>query len=90
MAKGFNYRKTCLKLPLKKNDQKLVFKTDYPQMQVKSIAECSKGSIPQYFRPSLSYQYLVSIVAKGFSYSKTCFKGPLKKTKSWFSRPIIP
>ena len=24
-------------------------------MQVKSIAECSKGSILQYFRPSLSY-----------------------------------
>ena len=24
-------------------------------MQVKSIAECSKGSIPQFFRPSLSY-----------------------------------
>ena len=25
-------------------------------MQVKSIAECSKGSILQYFRPALSYQ----------------------------------
>ena len=25
-------------------------------MQVKSIAECSKGSILQYFRPSLSYR----------------------------------
>ena len=24
-------------------------------MQVKSLAECSKGSILQYFRPSLSY-----------------------------------
>ena len=34
---------------------KLVFKIDYPLMQVKSIAECSKGSILQYFRPSLSY-----------------------------------
>ena len=31
-------------------------KTDYCLMQVKSIAECSKGSILQYFRPSLSYQ----------------------------------
>ena len=31
------------------------FKTDYPLMQVKSIVECSKGSILQYFRPSLSY-----------------------------------
>ena len=34
---------------------KLVFKTDYRLMPVKSIAECSKGSILQYFRPSLSY-----------------------------------
>ena len=45
-----------------KEDQKLVFKTDYCLMQVKSIAECSKRafwmlqeSILQYFRPSLSY-----------------------------------
>ena len=36
-------------------DQKFGFKTDYRLMQVKSIAECSKGSILQYFRPSLSY-----------------------------------
>ena len=33
----------------KKEDQKLFFKTDYRLMQVKSIAECSKGSILQYF-----------------------------------------
>ena len=33
----------------------MVFKSDYCLMQVKSIAECSKGSILQYFRPSLSY-----------------------------------
>ena len=26
-------------------------------MQVKIIAECSKGSILQYFRPSLSYHF---------------------------------
>ena len=32
-----------------KEDQNLVFKTDYPLMQVKSIAECSKGSILHYF-----------------------------------------
>ena len=36
-------------------DRKLVFKTNYRLMQVKSIAECSEGSILQYFRPSLSY-----------------------------------
>ena len=44
------YIKTCLKRPLKKMffRPKMVFKTDYRLMQVKSIAECS-------FRPSLSY-----------------------------------
>ena len=31
-------------------------KNDFCVMQVKSIAECSNGSILQYFRPSLSYQ----------------------------------
>ena len=38
-----------------KRRSKLVFETDYHLMQVKSIAGCSKGSILQYFRPSLSY-----------------------------------
>ena len=33
----------------------MVFKTNYRLMQVKSIAECSKGSILHNFRPSLSY-----------------------------------
>ena len=37
-----------------KSDQKLIFKTNYRLMQVKSIAECSKESILQYLRPSLS------------------------------------
>ena len=36
-------------------DQKWVFKTNYCLMQVKSIAECSKGNILQYFRPALSF-----------------------------------
>ena len=36
-----NGRETCLKRP-QWNDQKLVFKTDYRLMKVKSIAECSK------------------------------------------------
>ena len=39
-----------------KRRQKLVFKANYRLMQVKCIAECSKGSILQYFRPSLSYR----------------------------------
>ena len=39
-----------------KEDQKwFSMLSDYPLMHVKSIAECSKGSILQYFRPSLSY-----------------------------------
>ena len=50
------YSKTCLKQP-PKNTQKLVFNTDYRLMQAKSIAECSKGSILQYFRPFLSYHF---------------------------------
>ena len=36
-------------------DPKLVSKTNNRLMQVKSIAECSKGSILQYCRSSLSY-----------------------------------
>ena len=34
-------------------------KTNYHLMQVKSIAECSKGSNLQSFRPSLSYHLLL-------------------------------
>ena len=37
-----------------KEDRKLIFKTNYRLIQVKSIAECSKWSILQYFQPSLS------------------------------------
>ena len=47
--------KTCVKNGHSQNDQIMVFKTDYRLMQVKNIAECSKGSILQYFRPSLNY-----------------------------------
>ena len=47
------YSKTCVKQLLSK-DRKLVFKTSYHLMQAESIAECSKGSILQYFQPSLS------------------------------------
>ena len=34
----------------------MVFNTNLRLMQVKSFAECSKGSILQYFRPFLRYQ----------------------------------
>ena len=50
------YSKTCVKQPLSRRP-KLVFNTNYRLMQVKSIAECSKGSILQYFQPSLSYNF---------------------------------
>ena len=57
------YSKTCVKQPLSKRPQ-LVFKTNYPLMQVKSIAECSKGSILQYFRPSLNYHFVIKFFVK--------------------------
>ena len=38
-----------------KEDQILVFKTDYRLMQVKSIAECSKRAFFNTFNPSISY-----------------------------------
>ena len=40
-CQALHISKTCLKWPLKNKDQKLIFKTDYRLMQVKSIAECS-------------------------------------------------
>ena len=39
--------------PVLSGHYKRRLKADYHLMQVKSIAECSKGSILQYFRPSL-------------------------------------
>ena len=38
-----------------KEHQNMVFNTNYRLMQVKRIAECSKGSILQFFRPTSSY-----------------------------------
>ena len=43
-----DYSKTCINGHSQK-DPKLVFKANYRLMQVKSIAECSKGIILQYF-----------------------------------------
>ena len=49
------------------------FKTNYRLMKVKSIAEYSKGSILQYFRPSLRYH--LSIMISVFSGCKeSCVK----------------
>ena len=53
-SKTEEYSETSVKRHSQK-DQKLGFTTNYRLMQVKGIAECSKGSILQYFRPSLSY-----------------------------------
>ena len=49
------YSKTCLKRPHKKKTKNCFLRPIFCLMQVKSIAECSKGSILQYFQPSLSY-----------------------------------
>ena len=51
----FKFSKICVKQPLSKRP-KFGLKINYRLMQVKSIAECSKGSILQYFRTSLSYR----------------------------------
>ena len=60
-----------------KRRPKLVFKTSYYLMQVKSIAKCSNGSILQYFTPSLSENLSLrplfclflsgSLIKKGFT-----------------------
>ena len=55
-GRALEYSKTCLKRPLKKNIKNAI-NTKYGLMQVKSIAECSKGSILQHFRLSLSYLF---------------------------------
>ena len=52
---SFDYTVKPVLAATQKEHQKLVFNTDYRLMQVKSIADGSKGSILQYFRPSLSY-----------------------------------
>ena len=53
-AYSYKYSKTCVKWPLSKIP-KISFQDQLSLMQVKSIAECSNGSILQYFRPSVSY-----------------------------------
>ena len=62
------YSKTCVN-GHSQIDQNMGFKTDYRLMQVKSIAECSKGINLQYFRPTLSYQLslrpLICLVLSG-------------------------
>ena len=76
------YSKTCLKWPLKANTKKLVFKTDYRLMQVNSIAECSKGSILQYFQPSLSFH----LSLRSFL---SIFEWPLKTGFTVLKRSVV-
>ena len=53
--------------------QNLVFKIDYHLNHVKSIAECSKGSIQKYFELSLSYHLSLRLVFVYF------LSGPLRQ-----------
>ena len=61
--------KTCAKWPLSKRP-KIGLQDKLRLMQVKSIAECSKGSILQYFQPSLSnhlsLRYLFCLFLSGW------------------------
>ena len=41
--------------------QKLVFKTNYPLMQVKSIAECSKGAFSAIFSTFIKLPFVIKI-----------------------------
>ena len=50
----FTYSKTCVKGQLPKG-QKIGFQDQLSLTAGQKIAECSKGSILQYFQPSLSY-----------------------------------
>ena len=55
-----------------KATKKLVFKTNYRLMKVESIAECSKGSVLQYFQPFIKLPF----VFKTFLLSN--FEWPIK------------
>ena len=56
------YNKTCVKRQLSKRPQ-IGFQDhlSYHLMQVKSIAECSNGSILQYFQPSIKLPFVIKI-----------------------------
>ena len=54
LRKRYLYSKTCVKRPLSKISQ-IGFHDQLSLNASQNIAECSKGSILQYFRPSLSY-----------------------------------
>ena len=65
--------KICTEKPVSnghsQKDQKLVFNTNYRLMQVKSIAECSKGSILSYFWPSFVIKIFVLSIYERLFYT---------------------
>ena len=69
--------------------QKRVVKTDYSLIQVKSIAECSKGSILQYLRPSFNYHLSLPIFKWPFKTGFTEFLVPNIKVINSFERCVI-
>ena len=59
------YGKTCVKMTTLKKTKKIVFKTNYCLMQVKSIAEYFKGSILQGEHSSILLTFIkLSVVIK--------------------------
>ena len=54
------HSKTCVKRPPQK-DNKLVFKTNYRLMQVKSIAECSKGDYSAILLTFIKLPFVIEI-----------------------------
>ena len=64
-----HYSKTCVKQPLSKRTKNCFSRLiNYRLMLVKSIAECSKGSILQYVRPSFSYNLSLTFVLSIFEW----------------------
>ena len=90
---GFTYSKTCVKRSLPKGQ--LFSKTTYRLMQAKSIAECSKRSILQYFRPALSYHLssrsLFCLFLSGRFTQVLLYRRRVPKSQSgsWFSAPSV-
>ena len=67
----------------------MFFKTDYGFMQVKSIAECSKGSILQYFPPSFSSFKLMGPVPQFWIDVSQNFMQPIPTEKCYKDWQII-
>ena len=82
-----SYSKTCVKRPLSKRPQ-IGFQDQFSLNAGQSIAECSKWSILQYFRPSLSYHlskrslfclFLRSRSTQVILYSNISFHGTVQR-----------